>query len=358
MNFFEVVTPEGDGWDQSLSGLPYDFFHTSAFARAWQRETGFPVRLIAYCRGAYRAVLPIAFRAINLGRSSSLKDAISPYGFPGPIMTSAAGVDPRFHTVGFLDSLRTGLRELGCVSMFLRMRPLSPINEVFHDAGAKLIAQGPVVFVDLTRPMHEVRASYRKNHQRDIRRLTHRGFEPFQQERGWADFFYELYSQTMQRKNADSFYLFSRGMFQLLEEEAPLNSLRVVGCRRAGEVACAALITRGGKTANYFLGGTLTEYLYESPAKLMFDYAFEQEQAAGSEVFILGGGTGSRTDTLFNFKLGFSKLTCEYFTWREIVDAGQYRALVDETGTADRDQGERSPFFPPYCQGWHHSFGH
>jgi hypothetical protein len=348
MDFFEIVAPESDGWEHSLADLPYDFFHTPAFARAWQAERELPVRLITYHRGASRVILPIVFREIKPGRLPAVKDAISPYGFPGPIMAAAPRADARCLAGEFLDALKAGLREIGCVSMFVRMQPLSPLNEVFRDAGAKLFVQGSVIFVDLTRPMREVRASYRSNHQRDIRKLARAGFEPFQQDRGWADFFHEIYSETMQRRSAGSSYFFSREMFQRLEEEAPRDNLRLVGCRRAGQVACAALITRGAGTANYFLGGTRIEYLRHSPAKLMFDHEFEWEQIAGSKAFILGGGVGSLVDPLFNFKRGFSKLTCDYVTWREVIDPDQYRALVDETATTDRDLGELSPFFPPY----------
>jgi hypothetical protein len=347
MNFFRIITPEVGGWDSFLRGLPYDFFHTPTFARAWQAEVGLAVRLIVYRRGDSSVILPIVLRAIETDRSCALKDAVSPYGFPGPVMVAAPGVDPRRFVAEFLEALRASLREIGCVSMFVRMQPLSPFNELFQNAGAKMVAQGPVVFVDLARPMQEVRASYRSNHRRDIHRLARAGFEPFQQEKGWADFFHEIYLQTMQRRNADSFYFFSQEMFRRLEE-VPRDYLRLVGCRRAGEVVCAALITRGAGIANYFLGGTRVEYLQHAPSKLMFDQAFEWEQAAGSQRFILGGGTGSVVDPLFNFKLGFSKLTCDYVTWRDIVDLEQYRALVVKTAATERDQGEVSSFFPPY----------
>jgi Acetyltransferase (GNAT) domain len=347
LDIFGIIAPEDDAWEHSLSGLPYDFFHTPTFARAWQSELGLPVRLIVYRRGDSSVILPIVFRAIEADRSRALKDAVSPYGFPGPVMVPAPGVDLQRLVAEFLEALRTGLREIGCVSMFARMQPLSPFNELFQNAGAKLVVQGPVVFVDLARPMQEVRASYRSNHRRDIQRLARAGFEPFQQEKGWADFFYELYLQTMQRRSADSFYFFSREMFHRLEE-VPRNNLRLVGCRRAGEVVCAALITRGAGIANYFLGGTRVEYLQHAPSKLMFDQAFEWEQAAGSERFILGGGLGSCVDSLLNFKRGFSILSCDYVTWREIFNLEEYRALVSETATTERDQRELSSFFPPY----------
>jgi hypothetical protein len=40
MDFFGIVAPEVDAWDSFLRDLPYDFFHTPTFARAWQSELG------------------------------------------------------------------------------------------------------------------------------------------------------------------------------------------------------------------------------------------------------------------------------------------------------------------------------
>jgi hypothetical protein len=347
VDYFRIIAPEVDAWESSLCDLPYDFFHTSAFARAWQAEVGSPVRLIVYRQGNSSVILPIVFRAIETNCSRALKDAVSAYGFPGPVMVAEPGVDRLHLAEAFIEWLRTGLRQIGCVSMFVRMKPLSPVNELFRNAGAKLVVQGPIAVVDLTRPMQEVRASYRNNHRRDIRKLVGAGFEPFQQETGWADSFYEIYSQSMQRRSADAIYFFSREMFHLLEE-IPHDYLRFVGCRRAGEIVCAALITRGAGVANYFLGGTRANYLGGAPAKLMLDQAFEWEQSADSHCFILGGGLGSHVDGVLNFKLGFSKLTSDYVTWREIFNIEEYQALVSETATTERDQRELSLFFPPY----------
>jgi hypothetical protein len=342
-----IIEPEAQAWEYSLSGLPYDFFHTSIYARAWQAEAASPVRLIAYRSGDSSVILPLAFQDIKGSFSAALTDAISPYGFPGPVMAAGPGIDKRRLIAEFIEALKSGLREIGCVSMFVRLQPLSPVNELLQNARAKLYVQGPAVFVDLTRPIQDVRATYRSNHRRDIKYLLKAGFKPFQKNTGWGNYFYEIYSQTMQRRNADSLYLFSRELFRRLEEVAVCN-LRLVGCKRGDEVVCAALITRGAGIANYFLGGTRVEYLKQAPAKLMFDQAFEWEQAAGSERFILGGGVGAGTDALFNFKLGFSKLTCDSVSWREILDLPRYRALVNQTGTTVRDSGELSPFFPPY----------
>jgi hypothetical protein len=251
LDIFGIIAPQDDAWEHSLSDLPYNFFHMPTYARAWQAEVGLPVRLIVYRRGDSSLMPPIVLGAIEADRSRALKDAVATYGFPGPVMVAAPGVDPRRLVAEFLEALRTGLREIDCVSMFVRMQPLSPINELFQNAGATLVVQGPVVFVDLTQPMQELRASFRGSNRRYIKKLARAGFEPFQQERGWADFFYEIYLQSMERRNADSFYFFSRE--------------RSIACRRSLGIICALsaaggqAITRGVGIANYFLSGTRVE---------------------------------------------------------------------------------------------------
>ena len=157
MDIFGIIAPQDDAWEHSLSDLPYNFFHMPTYARAWQAEVGLPVRLIVYRRGDSSLMPPIVLGAIEADRSRALKDAVATYGFPGPVMVAAPGVDPQRFVAEFLEALRTGLREIDCVSMFVRMQPLSPINELFQNAGAKLVVQGPIVFVDLARPMKEVR---------------------------------------------------------------------------------------------------------------------------------------------------------------------------------------------------------
>jgi len=118
MDFFGIIAPDVDAWDSSLRDLPYDFFHTRTYARAWQAEVGLPVRLIVYRCGDSSVILPIVLREITTTRARALTDAISPYGFPGPVMVAAPGVDPQRLVAQFLEALRTGLREIGCVSMF------------------------------------------------------------------------------------------------------------------------------------------------------------------------------------------------------------------------------------------------
>ena len=77
----------------------------------------------------------------------------------------------------------------------------------------------------------------------------------------------------------------------------------------------------------------------------MFDQAFEWEHAAGSERFILGGGTGSCVDSLHNFKRGFSILSCDYVTWREIFNLEKYRALVSSPRRRSETSANSHPSF-------------
>jgi hypothetical protein len=75
--------------------------------------------------------------------------------------------------------------------------------------------------------------------------------------------------------------------------------------------------------------------------------------AAGQQarVFHLGGGVGARTDSLFQFKAGFSPQRHEFLTWRWILEPERYRAVCEERERSDESSGlelASADYFPEY----------
>jgi hypothetical protein len=79
----------------------------------------------------------------------------------------------------------------------------------------------------------------------------------------------------------------------------------------------------------------------------MFDFVRRWSKERGNRVFHLGGGSGSREDSLFHFKAGFSPLRAEFQSVRVIFDQERYQAL------ALRAQGipSATDYFPAYRAG-------
>jgi hypothetical protein len=64
----------------------------------------------------------------------------------------------------------------------------------------------------------------------------------------------------------------------------------------------------------------------------MLDCAIDWAKAAGNRVLHLGGGVGSRYDSLFRFKTGFSNLRSGFDTWRIICNHKRYDELTEAAG--------------------------
>ncbi len=99
----------------------------------------------------------------------------------------------------------------------------------------------------------------------------------------------------------------------------------------------------------YHLSGTSDEYVRQAPTKLMLDFVRCWAREKENVVLHLGGGTGGRSDSLFEFKAGFSKLRADFYTYRMILDESKYATLTrlwrEQCGYI---YDNSSNFFPAY----------
>src|SRR2546421_9843110 len=105
----DVLIPESPRWNEILGGVPHDVYHLPAYASASARhEGGEPYAFVAEEDGC-RLLLPLIVRSIDpliVGQGSPLRDATSPYGYPGPVLACAE----QSKACGFLDRAMEALR--------------------------------------------------------------------------------------------------------------------------------------------------------------------------------------------------------------------------------------------------------
>jgi thiamine pyrophosphokinase len=71
----------------------------------------------------------------------------------------------------------------------------------------------------------------------------------------------------------------------------------------------------------------------------------------GNRIFHLGGGLGSRQDSLFDFKASFSKQRHPFYTLRLITDSQNYRNLIKARAMEMNINPEeliQTSYFPAY----------
>src|SRR5204863_2673190 len=113
--------------------------------------------------------------------------------------------------------------------------------------------------------------------------------------------------KTMHRVAARENYSFSLAYFHNLREAlGPLLQIASVVSPQ-GEVAAAALFTECCGIVQYHLSGADERFLRLAPTKLLLDDVRYWAKERGNRLFHLGGGLGAASDSLFDFKAGFSR---------------------------------------------------
>jgi hypothetical protein len=346
------IRPEDRLWEACLAQMPHDFYHKPGYLRLCaDQEGGQPLAFVAET-GESRFFVPLVVRPIDSGRLTSgrLYDATSPYGYPSPLLRCAENGQTQ---VEFLEEaierLLAGLRQRGIVSLFLRLHPLLPLPPEPFCRHGMLVHHGETVFVDLTLPEEELWHQTRKEHRRKINRAKRNGCVA-EVDHAWSSFdeFFDIYTETMRRVGATDYYFFDRQYFHDLKDELE-GALHLGIARVNGSVACAGLFTEVCGIVQFHLSGLRPEYSRDEPVKLMVDFVRRWAKERGNRAFHLGGGVAGQRDSLFQFKSGFSKLRGDFHTWRAVVNADAYQALVAQwQQRAGVEAEDPRGFFPAY----------
>jgi hypothetical protein len=263
---------------------------------------------------------PVIARGIP---GTELRDAISPYGYPGATVEGDVRVDP-----GDVDWSATGV-----VSVFLRER-----------IGAEPCLAGATErsVVQVADPASERKS--RMSDRQQIRRNERLGYRVDRIEgphvapderRAYA----EVYDQTMRRANAAQRYLYGLGYWERLLA-SPRAWLSLVRAPDSGMAAGAIAVLSDG-ILHYYLSGTAEQHLSNSPAKNLIAAVIDFAEELGVPMN-LGGGV-RRGDSLEAFKKGFANAELPFRTHEIVCDRAAYEQLsagLEDTG-----------FFPLYRAG-------
>ena len=344
-------------WLETLEKLHYDIYHLPQYVYLESIRTNTIPEAILIEYGSKIFFVPYLLR--NIGqkdRKSVLKnnyfDAISPYGYPGLLLSDSA--------LKSTDFIKKAINEFVCklksqniCSVFLRLHPIlnNELNRSLLDCGCEVT--GETVSIDLKLSKEEIWQHTKPNHRNKINRCKRRQFTAKIVEfKDYLPEFCEIYYETMDRVKASKSYYFDKFYFTYLATELADKVHLAIVESKDSEIACAGLFTECNGIVQYHLGGTKNKHLKEAPSKLMFDYVRYWAKERGNELLHLGGGLGgSKDDNLFRFKAGFSKQRHTYLTMRLITEEKKYTALTvlqAEKLNIAPDKLLKSGFFPAY----------
>jgi serine/alanine adding enzyme len=267
-------------------------------------------------------VFPLILRAFE-----ERADVVTPYGYGGPVAVDPAAAG------AFYDAYEGWCRDRAVVSTFVRFHSLYE-NERYSRFHVDELGATIAWRLGGDDPFERLHA----HHRRLVRKAEREGLTATAGEGADLGEFVSLYEQTMRRLDADPFYLFSAGYWTSLDALPTL----LVEVRREGELLAAVLCFASPPWLHYHLGAQSDEGRRLGGSHLALLTAARWAREHAYELFHLGGGIGSRRDSLFEFKQRFDPESPPrpFAVGKAIHDEAAYAELA---GTTSLDG-----FFPAY----------
>ncbi len=351
-NIFDLNTPH---YQDLLQDFVHDIYHHSDYVLAEANRLGAKAEAVSISDGSNRFLLPYLLRQCpeNICETTSgrpLYDVVSPYGYPGILLSLDAQHEPLFLQKA-LDILIEVFKSCNICSAFIRLHPVLNSNVKNMLNSHMLDVCGTTVSIDLSLSEDEQRKQIQSSRRNRINQCRRRGFSTeiliFCKEH--IPIFINIYQDTMNRLGAVQSYHFDQSYYESLIQLDPHVFICII--KQGDEPICSGLFTECCGIVQYHLSGTMKEFLTLTPNTLMLDEVRQWAMARGNKVFHLGGGLGSQRDSLFDFKASFSKLHHDFSTLRLVTDTNIYENLVKIRAkqlNINPDILLNSNFFPAY----------
>ena len=265
-------------------------------------------------------------------------DLVTPYGYGGWILEGRASADM------LINEVSSWCMDNGVVSEFVRFHPMvqnqiAPLLNHYE-----VIRMGPTIAMDLS-SKETIWANLTSKNRNMIRKAQKSELIVCRAQCPEIyEVFRELYEQTMDRDHAERYYYFSKDFYASILSKLS-NQGQIFYTRTAdGKVAAAAIMLTENGRMNYHLSASSREMQNLAPTNLLLYEAAVWGAENGMQTLHLGGGVGSREDSLCSFKKAFYRgEPMRYHIGKKIWNSGIYEQLVQM-----RQDVPENGFFPAY----------
>lgn len=284
-------------------------------------------------------------RKIPCDSKNEFYDIVTPYGYGGPIIESInEGYTKQQLVEAFETSFSDYCEKNKIVSEFVRFHPICNNALDFQNIyNSQCIRQ--TLGTNLKDYEDPVIEEFSKGCRKNIRRAIANGIS-WKVTKAPHDIknFREIYYSTMNRNNASEFYYFNDKYFQDCMNFFKDNILLVEAIYEEKTIA-AGFYFVFEETIHIHLSGTLTEYLYLSPAYILRYATTIWGKENGFSLIHHGGGrSNSVDDSLYLFKKQFAQKTnFDFYIGKKIWNKKKYDELCEATGV-----DKNTDFFPAY----------
>lgn len=344
MPLYTYTIEQSEEWDKVVRSFAcYDVYYLSGYVKAFQLHGDGQPLLFFYEDENIRGINVVMKRDIGVdpffdGRINRNKvfDFITPYGYGGWLIE---GDDDK--AVLFAE-YEKWCREHSIVSEFIRYHPVLNNAEAttsFYD----VVMLGNTVAMDLS-SADTIWANLTSKNRNMIRKAQKSGVEIYH---GQFPLIYrtfnEIYKQTMDFDNATEYYYFKDEFYDSIRNDL-FEESQVFWAEINGKIIAVSIMLSENGYMNYHLSGSLREYQHLAPTNLLLYKAALWGCRNGYKSLHLGGGVGSKEDSLYKFKSAFNRNETKRFAiGKKIYLYDVYESLVQ---MKNPDPG--SGFFPKY----------
>jgi len=281
-------------------------------------------------------------------------DIANPYGYGGPICCCSTLEEGQQLFKQLNSNLIDYCRQNKIASEFTSFHPLLDNQRYVLGTGLiELNFQKKIIYWDLTLSEEELWRKISRGHKSGINKARRNGVwvEKVNPDSANLKMFKDLYDQTMLRHRAASKWFFPDNYFENLLFQLGTQRFSLFFAWANSALAAGFLLIHDFHTVYYHFGGSDHQYHTLRPSNLLMWEVALWAKRNGFLRFHLGGGvTSSATDSLFQFKSGFSDRYAALYSYQRVHNREIYEYLCSLKRNHERMKGESndSDYFPFY----------
>jgi hypothetical protein len=282
-----------------------------------------------------RDIADIEFYSDKIERGTYF-DFITPYGYGGWLVEGNGDISE------LASKYQRWCMDHNIVSEFVRYHPMlnnSTYLREFYD----VVDLGKTIYMDLSSP-DVIWANLTSKNRNMVRKAQKSGVAIFHgQFPEIYKTFKHIYNLTMDSDNASEYYYFKDDFYDSIINDLSEES-QIFWAEIDGKIIAASIMISTNGRMNYHLSGSLREYQHLAPTNLLLYKAALWGCRNGYKSLHMGGGVGSKEDSLYKFKSAFNRNETNRFRiGKKIFNEDDYLKLVSLRG-ADSN----GSFFPQY----------
>ncbi|WP_313130760.1 lipid II:glycine glycyltransferase FemX [Anaerocolumna sp.] len=329
----EVLINQPEEWNRIVTSFhKYDVYYLSEYVKAFQIHGDGEPALFYYEDDGIKAVNVFILRDIEADKrfknqipQGAYFDITTPYGYGGFLIEGNITRD----TVKRLEKEYTDYCiNKGIISEFVRFHPLlsdyETLEMLYH-----ISKLGKTIVIPLN-SKEEIWNNLTSKNRNMVRKAVKSGVEIYWgRSKDLIKSFMPLYKATMDKDKAKPYYYFGEDFFHSILYDLKNQAVLFYAVYQKHIISMAVLLLTNGHM-NYHLSASQKVYQHLAPTNLLLYEAACWGFDNGFKTFHLGGGLGSKEDSLYRFKSSFSRDSDYTFTiGTKIFDQEKYDQLIE-----------------------------